>query len=53
MQLKAEKDNPARRGENEGGNMVREVFSRETMPADTGGDEVPDQGESICKGKEE
>lgn len=53
VQLKAEKDNPARRGENEGGNMVREVFSRETMPADTGGDEVPDQGESICKGKEE
>lgn len=32
MQLKAEKDNPAQRGGNEGGNMVREVFSEETMP---------------------
>lgn len=32
MQLKAEKDNPARRGGNEGGNMVREAFSEETVP---------------------
>lgn len=32
VQLKAERDNQAQRGGNEGGNMVREVFSEETMP---------------------